>query len=718
LKLKSLIVALLLLVFLPSSNATHIVGGELYYQCLGGNDYLITLKVYRDCSSNNTNNTQFDFQAGITIFNSAGATMATMQLQLPPVNNIPVVTSNPCLASPPNICVEEAIYSGTVTLPAIQGGYDIVYQRCCRNPSTVNLQNSQSLGITLTSQIPDLTQAACNSSPSYNNYPPLVLCNGDNFSFDHSANDIDGDSLVYELCTPYHGASNTNPAPFPGSPPPFTYVTWASGYSASNPINGSPGLTIDPNTGMMGGTPTTNGQFVVGVCVKEYRNGIFLGQTVRDFQFTVTNCVQNIVAAIPNQVTFCAGYTITFQNNSQGAISHHWDFGVPNTLADTSNQFGPTFTFPTSGTYTVMLIANPGWTCADTAYTTVEISPPLIASFDPVAGQCITGNSFDFNPVGNFGNTGDFYWYFGPDATPTTSTEEFPSNITYSDSGHHVVSLTVSDFGCNTTYTDTVVVFPEPTIDFIYPQQIGCQPYRVQFTDSSLAWTDISYLWDFGDGNSSTEQNPMHTYEDVGTFDVTLTIQTDSGCVSTLTFPQDDIIVVRPSPTANFIATPIETSIYNPFVTVSDMSIDSDLHQFFMGDGFSTEDRFVEHTYSDTGFFNVMQVVENEFGCTDTMIVSVYIEPEFTLFAPNAFTPNGDGLNEIFKPEVFGAVEYEFLVFDRWGQIIFQTTDPKAGWNGKLQGKDSPIGTYVFKIALIDFNKERYFKTGSFTLIR
>src|SRR5690606_35782132 len=211
------------------------------------NGYKITLIIYRDCGPSNTNGTPLDNQALIGAL-SNGIDANIFSVPIGSINNVPVTVSNPCLVVPPRACIEEARYEKVVSLPPISGGYDIVYQRCCRNPSTQNIQNPNSQGATYHAHIPENLPMAQNSSPRFLNYPPSVLCVNNAFTFDHSATDTDGDSLTYELCTPYNGANFGNPAPTP-DPPPFVQVTWASGYNVINQILGAPGLAIDASTG-------------------------------------------------------------------------------------------------------------------------------------------------------------------------------------------------------------------------------------------------------------------------------------------------------------------------------------------------------------------------------------------------------------------------------------------------------------------------------------
>lgn len=365
--------------------ASHIVGGELSYECLGNDDYLVTLKVYRDCYNGQAD---YDNPSNVYIYkNSNGALVTTLPMAFPGSDQLPNNTGNPCLIVPPNICVEEAVFTYEVHLPQITGGYRLIYQRCCRNYTIVNIVSPSTTGATYEATMPDTALAICNNSPYFVNFPPTIICVFTPFVFDHSAVDPDGDSLVYELCSPYYGATDFNP--YPNPPMAYGNINFLAPYSATDPMGGAPPMAIDPVTGELTVTPTAVGQYVVGVCVSEYRNGNLLSVHRRDFQFNVSNC-NNATASInggsntvnsPALFNSCDGFTFYFPNNSNNATSYHWDFGVQGVTNDTSNLEVPTYTFPDTGTYIVTLIANPGSACGDTAYGIVFVYPVLDGQF-------------------------------------------------------------------------------------------------------------------------------------------------------------------------------------------------------------------------------------------------------------------------------------------------------------------------------------------------
>lgn len=720
-------ILLLFLVVVPySCLGTHLVGGELYYDCLGNNEYRITLKVYRDCLNGQA---PFDAPASIGIFNSNGGLVQNIQVTFDVTDNVPLVIDNPCLQVPPDLCVDYAIYSTTVTLPPIPGGYHIAYQRCCRNETIINLVDPGAQGTTNYLQITESVLGLCNSSPRFSDLPPIAICRGEPLVFDHSATDPDGDLLVYSLCTPFHGADDITPMPSPPSAPPYDLLNWLAPYSATYPIASNPAFTLDPVTGMLTGTPNQLGQFVVGVCVEEFRNGVLLGTSRRDFQFNVVNCSSNVQAVIPPQFTFnnpCDGLTLPFDNGSINSTYFHWDFGVNGIATDTSDEQFPTYTYPDSGTYTVLLIANPGYPCADTTVGTFNVQHLIIADIPFSGDACFDVNSFDFVAGGDYLPNATFQWDFGPTADPPNSTQQNPSGVSFSNPGTNAITLIITVGDCSDSDTTYIETFLRPQLLADLGPHIGCEPLYVQFRDSSEAETQIYYSWDFGDGATSDLAAPHHTYTDSGHFDVSVTIWTTEGCIDTLSLTVDTAVIVLPQPEAVLTVEPDSASIFEPDFNLSLAEADSNITAcwLYAADGSLSTSFFPDcdfsHTYSDTGNFIPFMVLWNEFGCSDTIRTELRVIPEHRFWLPNAFTPDGDGLNDTFGPSFMGVREYSFVIYDRWGQQVFSTDEPSEKWDGTVNRGNhiGPSGVYDWYLFMRDFNGNRFRKDGMVVLVR
>jgi gliding motility-associated-like protein len=699
---------LLLLMFLMVVHvrATHIIGGEMYYDHLGGNQYRITLDLYRDCGPDNENGTGFDFSAQLGVFNSAGVLLFTQDISDPGETIVPVDLDDPCLAAPPEVCVATTRYEAILNLPPINGGYVIAYQRCCRTPALVNLQGQQ--GLTSTIQVPSPPNAV-NSSPRFNAYPPVALCLGRDMVIDQSATDPDGDELVYSLCAPYQGADAIQPMPQPPTAPPYPFVNYAAGYSATSPINSAPPIAIDAATGTITVHPTLQGAFTVGVCVAEYRNGELLSTVRRDFMFKVVVCDVTIISSIQEQDDICSGLTQTFEHESINGTFWYWDFGDPATLADTSSEASPQWTYTTPGLYTVTLIANPGWPCADTSTSVFSVFPVLDVSFDRPPIRC-PGEVAALAAEGVFGADVVFTWDLGPFASPPTAAGS-SVNAGFSEPGVHAVTLFAEENGCSDSYTDSVVVFPRPVVDFVNDPN-GCVGEELTFASLATAWTPLQYLWSVGDGTTSQDSSFIHAYTAPGLYPVALTVATDSGCIATVTLARPGAAEIFPNPIAAFTALPTEVSLMDPVVEIVDYSASATELEYTVQDLVTSTPDFI-YEFTDGGQFLITQTVMSGEGCVDSTSRTVTVS-DHLIYVPNAFTPDGDGLNDQWAPSVRGARLYDLVVFDRWGQEVFRSTDPKAAWDGS----GYPQGVYNYTIRLAEFGAYRAEYTGHFTLLR
>lgn len=708
-KMRHLLLSILLALAMPAW-ATHILGGEMYYTYLGNDNYQVTLRLYRDCGPDNTNNTALDATAAIGVFNSAGVLVNTVTFTLPFETTMPVVTGNPCLTAPPNICTRQGVYTGIIHLPSGTGGYTLAYQRCCRSPAMFNIVNSPNQqGMTCTIQVPDPAVHGPNSSPSFDDDPPMVLCLDQTTALDQLATDADGDSLAYALCAPLDGGNSINPMPVPPAAPPYSSVIWAPGYSTQNQLNSVPPMSFGNDNGVLTLHPTTIGNFAVSICVSEYRNGVLLSQVIRDFRFLVVPCFQSFTSAFAEQDDHCNGLVVNMQNQSTGAVAYHWDFGVPGTDADTSNLPAPSFTYPAPGSYTITLVANPGWPCADTSQHVFTVSDPLEVSFIAPPTLCADQLPLSLTAHGNFSPDADLLWDLGTGTSPDMHSAN--TTIDWPTLGSHAVSISVTDNGCNASYTDSIRIFPLPDPVFgVEPH--GCIPFGPVFTNGSSAWTPMQFLWDFGDGTTSTDSLPVHTYATPGLYTVSLTTSTNSGCIASTTLVQQGAVDAWPLPVAMATAIPNVTSVLEPDVVFTDHSTDA-VQWDFIVEGIHYDTTSFTHTFSDAGWYTALLTVFTDMGCMDTTTVRVFIG-DHLFFAPTAFTPNGDDMNEVWKPSVKGARLYSLDIFNRWGEVVFSTTDPEQGWDGK----GATPGIYAYKAWLTEWGPLEKEYNGSFVLIR
>lgn len=285
-----LLVSTLLILSTSKLFAAHIIGGEIYYDYLGNNEYRVTIELYRDCMGAGA---AFDNPMGYTVFNADNTIFAEYFVPLLSVELLPIVYDDPCVTPPNDICVERGLYIDTITLPPSANGYYISYQRCCWTASIMNILDPGSNGLTLTTVVPGTNLVSVeNNAARFNSYPQIVLCSGIALDFDHSATDPDGDSLVYYMCTPPTVALGASPIYDPENAAPYSDVLWDVGFSGVQPFGASSNTTIDPVSGAMSITPSLTGMFVAAVCVEEWRNGVLINTKSRTFGYRVVNCEQ------------------------------------------------------------------------------------------------------------------------------------------------------------------------------------------------------------------------------------------------------------------------------------------------------------------------------------------------------------------------------------------------------------------------------------------
>jgi len=426
--------------------ANHLVGGEMSYECLGGNEFEIVLRIYRDCNAQNA--ADFDDPARIFFYNSSGSVVDQLNMPHNPNQDIfiPPDTDDICVESLPSVCVEFFEYRRTIVLPPIPGGYLLVHQRCCRNNGIVNIVDPGGTGSTYELFIPHESGGCENSSPVFNNDPPLIICEDFPFEFDFSASDIDGDSLVYSICSPFDGADEFDPEPGEAGqvPFPFAYspLVWSNGHNAANQLGTGSTLSINSETGELLVVPENSGLFVVGVCVEEWRDGELIGTSVRDFQFNITPC-EVVSAAVGAQATEispnvfiiqdCTSFDVLFENTSIGATNYFWDFGDLTNPNSTSTEENPLYLYPDTGTYEIMLIADPGEVCLDTATIFLNLYPLLAGDFEITGGDC-KGDDWFFTDLTTL--SGDleghevdsWYWHFGDSTFSDTNGDHYRSS--------------------------------------------------------------------------------------------------------------------------------------------------------------------------------------------------------------------------------------------------------------------------------------------------
>jgi gliding motility-associated-like protein len=342
-------------------------------------------------------------------------------------------------------------------------------------------------------------------------------------------------------------------------------------------------------------------------------------------------------------------------------------------------------------------------------------------SFTHSDSLCINGGLYDFDGTVS-GPPNATYWYdFGPNAVPSSANSSDVNDVSYLSAGVHPVTLYGSFDNCIDSVQQQVYVYFEPSINFVFLNSLQCAPSIASFVNTSVVDGSASYSWDFGDGGTSTALNPSHVYYQVGNYSVGLTLITLEGCIDTLYMLQQDIVTVNPSPIAGFSVNPDEVDVCDNTVNFTDESSGASSYLYYFDhNGFMSNQASFSHDYIVAGTDNPVQIVSNIFGCKDSAICTVKVSP-FTLYIPNTFIPDEDGKNDVFKPVTdFEIIDWEFCVYNRWGQLVFITDNKDLGWDGKYRGAISPDGVYAYVLKYKPCNIPSAWQiiTGSVNLLK
>ena len=432
--------------------------------------------------------------------------------------------------------------------------------------------------------------------------------------------------------------------------------------------------------------------------------------------------VDTIPVSLAHDTFYCSGITTaTIGRPATAGYTYLWSPAAGLSSPTASDPAVSLTTGPASILTQVYTVTTTSLGCSSTAQATVTVNPvpaPAIAIPTP---QCLTGNHFTFKSSGSNLSTAAFNWSFGTTATPSTSTGSSQS-VTYNTPGTFAVALTVSQTGCSNSVTDSETVYPMPTTAFTPDTVKGCENFNVCFADSSKGVGGLTYLWNFGDGEGSSDASPCHVFVAPGLYSVYLKVTSSQQCTYDTTVM--NLIKVIANPIAKF--TPSATVIQQPEseINFTNESLNSTTYWWtFSNEGVlnnilgTSSDVNPTYNFTNYGLYSVKLVAYNAYMCADSTQLPITVLPPQSFFIPNAFTPNGDGNNDIFYPEFQeGVTLMSFQIFDRWGEKVHDGLYP---WDGMYKGKPAPGAVYVYqcKIKLVTDNIAMERK-GSVTLIR
>jgi gliding motility-associated-like protein len=419
-------------------------------------------------------------------------------------------------------------------------------------------------------------------------------------------------------------------------------------------------------------------------------------------------------------VTICIGSNATIMAVPHGGDGNYtFDWTPESTKITASISVSPIV----STDYHVVVKDGKGCSSAPLVIKVI-VNPALKVTGSNDVNLCI-GDSTKLTASGSGGNGGPYTYTWSPALSGTGNQVTVKSGVTTT------YTVTIKD-NCGTPAAlDSIKVNinASPVVKFSGTLLSGCTPIKTIFTDSSFVTGGVitSWKWDFGDGAQSDSKDPTHIFSTTGTttsvYSVTLTVKSSNGCIAVL--KKNKMIHVYPMPVANFDA-PFSTSILNPVVHFTNNSVGAISWDWDFGDSLSTPVNNTStqfspnHTYSDIGSYYVKLFVKNSGGCKDSAFHWIDIDPQFVIFIPNAFTPNGDGDNDVFYAKGEYINDFEMRIFDRWGNMIYYADNINKPWNGKKNnvGEIEQQDVYVYQITIKDNKGKRHKYVGTVTLVK
>ena len=420
--------------------------------------------------------------------------------------------------------------------------------------------------------------------------------------------------------------------------------------------------------------------------------------------------------------TQCRYFPFTFTNTSIGSVDCTWDLGDMTTVA----ACNVVHTYAAAGIYDVELTVTSAEGCVDDTLMAAFITaiPEPIPLFVADTVQGCEPLAIQFTNLTVPTDVAQADWTFG-DGVASTAND--PAHI-YQQDGTYSVGLTITaPSGCvsDTLFPAYITAWDLPEPALLATPTIGCPPLSVEFTNATPTGQTTSVLWNFGDGTGTDDPEPTHLYPFTGIYDVSLTVVSPLGCVGDSTFPA--AVTVLGKPAADFLFGPAGADVYWPRYDLIDASSPDAVQWWwsFGEDGILGTDSVQNTSFifpgEDAAEYPVTLIVADSNGCLDTTMRVLPIDGVLTVHIPNSFTPNGDGVNDVFAPVIRDAVpgSYRLTIFDRWGQEQFTSTDTALGWDGNIGGTAAKQDVYVWRLEVLGVrNTETQERIGHVTLLR
>lgn len=424
-----------------------------------------------------------------------------------------------------------------------------------------------------------------------------------------------------------------------------------------------------------------------------------------------------VVVTVSNDTLICENGTASLLASATGGTSYtyHWN----HTTSLLPNQS----VSPLVNTYYPVVAENELGCLSQPDSIHVTIRPGLSGTLSPIDQSVCPGypGTISVNSItGGIGTPYNFVWSTG--ATNSGST----SSITESPMTTTMYTVTIDD-ACETTplvLQTQIITYPLPVPLIAVDEPIKCEPASFTLTNMTDPTMSANIIWNISDGQQFIDQNtivPADLW--AGTYDVQLIVTSPNGCIDSTTF--NSFLTVQSKPEADFKWSPDPVTMFNTEVFFQNLSTGADTYTWTFQSGYpstsTNENQTVFFPDGVTGYYDVSLVAMSYLGCSDTITKTVPVMPEVILYAPNSFTPDGDEFNQAWFIHIIGIdpQDFELLVYNRWGQIVWESLDPKGVWDGTYNGEIIPPGTYTWTIRTKDMlNDKKYEWQGTVNVIR
>ncbi len=424
------------------------------------------------------------------------------------------------------------------------------------------------------------------------------------------------------------------------------------------------------------------------------------------------------VASFVAADTVCQNQTFNIYYNGTSAnnIVYNWNFDDANIISGSSS--GPyEIVFENEGNKTLQLQITQQGCASETFSKQVYVAGLPIVNFSLSKDSVCPGETIEVITSGALHEISQWNWDFG-NAIVESGNNEGPFRISFETPEYQSIRLEAVHPCGVIVYSDSVWVKNISSESITATNLTGCEPLTLtlEYNASNV----VSVEWTFSDGFVSSDNPVTHVFY-AGMHDVSLAVEDAEGCSFLIT--EQEFIRVFSIPIAAFDVTP---DINDPVrlneasFSFNNQSLHADNYFWQFGDGNESAVMNPVHLFTDTGSFTITLISSAEYLCFDTTtLASIVVIPNASFYVPNAFTPNADGVNDVFA--IYGPKEnlrhFNVAIFDRWGSKIYEAEDASFEWNGKVHGKQAPAGVYVYNLSFVD-GSQQYRLKGSVTLIR